>query len=317
MTCKAIFLVTVLLNANLISAKAAPGVPEVKEQILSISYTWPQEPNGFERTAKMTIPEGNPGDQFPVVFHLHGAGGQGNTNAMGHFLRECIQVAPDGYEHTWNIYFEKSKADDTQFIMDLIEKIRNEVPQANMSNVNIAGSSNGAAMVYQLLINTDKDRPFQRVFPMVSSLIGPQYREEDNTFWTFSQAAADHQHNIFDTQIVPEFADDFEYAHFHGTADGTIRYEGQDPGPPFLDHAKVYAAQFTDFVWAKAMGYSGDQINDVDGIPIGPSDKPAFEYKYLGGRCRHYKLVDEPHGTGPNHPVANQVIREMILGPGN
>ena len=65
-------------------------------------------------------------------------------------------------------------------------------------------------MVYQLLINTDKDRPFQRVFPMVSSLIGPQYHEEDNTFWTFSQAAAEHQHNIFDTQIVPEFADDFE-----------------------------------------------------------------------------------------------------------
>ena len=66
----------------------------------------------------MTIPQGNPGDQFPVVFHLHGwmvilislkyqkcifagAGGQGNTNAMGHFLHECIQVAPDGYAHTW------------------------------------------------------------------------------------------------------------------------------------------------------------------------------------------------------------------------
>ena len=65
--------------------------------------------------------------------------------------------------------------------MDLIEKIADEVPQANMSNVNIAGSfyglklhvehniteifpgsSNGAAMIYQLLIDTDKDRPFQR-----------------------------------------------------------------------------------------------------------------------------------------------------------
>jgi len=65
------------------------------------------------------------------------------------------------------------------------------------------------------------------------------------------------------------------------------------------------------------MGYTGDQINDVDGTPLGPSNKPAFEYKYLDGRCRHYKLVDEPHGTGPNHPVANDVIREMILGPDN
>ena len=45
---------------------------------------------------------------------------------------------------------------------------------------------------------------------MVSSLIGPQYHEEDNTFWTFSRAAADHQHNNFDTPIVPEFSEDFE-----------------------------------------------------------------------------------------------------------
>ena len=40
-----------------------------------------------------------------------------------------------------NIYFESSKADDVQFILDLIEKIAYEVPQANMSNVNIAGPS--------------------------------------------------------------------------------------------------------------------------------------------------------------------------------
>ena len=93
---------------------------------------------------------------------------------------------------------------------------------------------------------------------MASSLMSPQYHEEDNTFWTFSQASEDHQHNNFDTEIVPEFSDNFEvcelnynhnynamfqYAHFHGTADEVCRYEGQDPGPPFIDHAKLYAAQ--------------------------------------------------------------------------
>ena len=104
-----------------------------------------------------------------------------------------------------NIYFEKSKADDVQFILDLIKKIEQEIPQADMTNVNIAGrlmsklgyfdrrwsktqtgttfetcatfcyldwcislfhtslgTSNGAAMVYELLIVTDKDRPFNR-----------------------------------------------------------------------------------------------------------------------------------------------------------
>ena len=38
-----------------------------------------------------------------------------------------------------NIYFEPSKADDVQFILDLIAKIGDEFPSADMNNVNIAG----------------------------------------------------------------------------------------------------------------------------------------------------------------------------------
>ena len=105
MSCAGLFSVTTLLLAGLFRAKgnidkfknmsnwkcnsAAPGIPEVKEDIISISYTWPQEPNGFERyfyikgeilivrwiasrTAKLKIPHGGSGEKFPVVFHLHG-----------------------------------------------------------------------------------------------------------------------------------------------------------------------------------------------------------------------------------------------------
>ena len=38
------------------------------------------------------------------------------------------------------MYSEKSKADDVQFILDLITKIGEEIPAADMNNVNIAGS---------------------------------------------------------------------------------------------------------------------------------------------------------------------------------
>ena len=38
-----------------------------------------------------------------------------------------------------NVYAEKSKADDVQFILDLIAKIGAEIPEADMNNVNIAG----------------------------------------------------------------------------------------------------------------------------------------------------------------------------------
>ena len=34
----------------------------------------------------------------------------------------------------------------------------------------------------------------------------------------------------------------------------------------------------TDFVWAKAMGYTGDQINDVDGTPLGLTSFPWNYY---------------------------------------
>ena len=39
-----------------------------------------------------------------------------------------------------NIYSEKSKADDIQFILDLIAKIGAEIPEADMNNVNVAGA---------------------------------------------------------------------------------------------------------------------------------------------------------------------------------
>ena len=34
-----------------------------------------------------------------------------------------------------------------------------------------------------------------------------------------------------------------QYAHFHGTDDGAIKYDGQNPGPAFLKNAEVIAAQ--------------------------------------------------------------------------
>jgi len=261
----------------------------------------------------VSIPATTAGQKVPVVFHLHGNGGQGNTIPFASFIGDdAIIVAPNGYERSWNVYAEKSKADDIQFILDLIAKVGEEIPAADMDNVNIAGSSNGAALTYQLLINTGADRPFRRAFPMVSSLIGVQYNNDQ--FWKFSAAAAAGEANNFDTPSVPTFSSTFEYAHFHGTEDGTIKYEGQNPGPAFLNNAEVISAQKTDYIWAKAMGYTGQQLEDSAGVSVGTSSKPTDEYKYLDGRCRHYKLIDEGHGTGPSHPVVQTVIREMVLG---
>merc|ERR550539_618822 len=50
-----------------------------REVTLEIDQTWSQEPLGYTRTAKVAIPATSAGQKVPVVFHLHGNGGQGNT----------------------------------------------------------------------------------------------------------------------------------------------------------------------------------------------------------------------------------------------
>ena len=52
-----------------------------------------------------------------------------------------------------NVYYEKSKADDVQFILDLIAKVGAEIPQADMDNVNIAGDLVTAAAWVVIIID--------------------------------------------------------------------------------------------------------------------------------------------------------------------
>ena len=48
-----------------------------------------------------------------------------------YFINPCF--------HLRNVYSEPSKADDVQFTLDLIEKVGEEIPAADMDNVNIIG----------------------------------------------------------------------------------------------------------------------------------------------------------------------------------
>jgi len=275
---------------------------------LTIEQIWPQEPTGYTRTAEVVVPTTTAGQKLPVVIFLHGNGGQGNTQPIEKVFTEdnVVIVCPSGYERSWNVYTEKSKADDVSFILDLIKKIGTDIPAADMNDVNIIGSSNGAALTYRLMIETGLDRPFHRAFPMVSSLIGPQYNTD--TFWKANYGET----NVYDIAVVPQFSSNFVYAHFHGTNDGAIKYEGQNPGPMFLGQAEVLSAQRTDYLFAKAMGYTGDQIEDSAGVMDG-SDVQV--YTYLGGRVRHFKIIDGTHGNsgiGNNNVAA--VVKEAIVG---
>ena len=214
---------------------------------MTVRQRWSQEPQGFDREAILKLPQVLPtdGKKLPLVVDLHGNGGQGNVRRLNFLGDIVVLLAPNGYQRSWNVYNEKSKADDVSFILDLITKVVEENPVVNRSEVTIMGTSNGAAMIYRLLLETDRDRPFRRcdtftfsimhliivmhrVIPIASSLISVQHHE--NQFWkSESGSATDHS-----MPVQPQFDDDFQFLHFHGTDDGTIAYWGKSPGPSFL-----------------------------------------------------------------------------------
>ena len=216
---------------------------------VTVRQRWSQEPQGFDREATLKLPQVLPADgkKLPLVVDLHGNGGQGNVRRLSFLGDSVVVVAPNGYQRSWNVYNEKSKADDVSFILDLINKVGEENPVVDRNDVTIMGTSNGAAMIYRLLLETGRDRPFHRshfhflptliyltdvvmhrVIPIASSLISVQHH--DNQFWkSESGSATDHS-----MPVRPQFDDKFQFLHFHGSDDGTIAYGGKSPGPSFL-----------------------------------------------------------------------------------
>ena len=91
-----------------------------------------------------------------------GIGESGNLDRLDYLSHGAVIVAPSGYRKSWNINNERSKADDVGFILELIKKVLEERPEADGDNVNLIGTSNGAALIYRMIIATHNDRPFGR-----------------------------------------------------------------------------------------------------------------------------------------------------------
>ena len=67
----------------------------------------------------------------------------------------------------------------------------------------------------------------------------------------------------------------------------------------------------TDFLIAQAMGYTGEQIPDSDGVEIAEN---FVEYSYLDGRVKHFKDVGGTHGSTFGNANTKAVLEEVILG---
>merc|ERR1719348_14410 len=253
------------------------------EYQIKVHQTWAQEPNGYDRTAEVFVPPTQ--TKLPVVIDLHGSGGHADYHRMGHILRPSIIVAAQGYENQWNIVKERTKAPDVDFMVELIARI-GEIEQADMEDVTVIGTSNGAGLITRMLIEIPNPRPFKRVMPMVSHLVENEYH--DNSFWTPSDQN-NLGDNVYDQVIVPDSPGP-EILYFHGTGDKTVPYDGgHSLGVTFL------GAQRSTFLYAQAFGYNGEQLADQEGVEVSDG---IFKYEYAAdSRVVHYKMVDMPHNV--------------------
>lgn len=276
---------------------------------LTITQTWDQEPNGYDRTADVLVPSG--AGPHPVVIMLHGNGGNANfINSMGSALDSSIRVAPNGYLTSWNIDKEASKAPDVAFIGELIALLKS-YDNVDAGRISIYGSSNGAGMTNRLLIDLDGGA-FQRAACRVSQMIAKMYH--DDSFWT--DAAGD---NSYSDATSP--APGRQILTISGDADPLIPYTGGNGvGTTFID------AQESIYRWAQAMGETGAQITDAEGTVGNLNDSdgsndfsPAYvQYRYLDGAVLHYKLIGGNHGLQVNgdsaySSEANQIIADFLL----
>jgi poly(3-hydroxybutyrate) depolymerase len=269
---------------------------------LTVIQSWSQETN-YVRDALVGMPENpdNPGGPHPVVITLHGGGGSPNLNAYGYLNDRYIKVAPRGYMNQWNAGRENSKAPDVEFIREIILQLR-EYDNVDAGDISIIGSSNGSALLNQLLIELN-GALFQQALSFVSPLNKTQYH--DSQYWGDPEITSN-----FDTALVP--AAGRRILAMSGTADSIIPYNG---GSGILGYQFI-AAQESVYLQAKVMGETGPQLSDEAGILVPNRDSPSdpaviYEYSYLDGDVIHYKVVGEGHNLGGIQTGATR--REIIL----
>jgi len=278
--------------------KQRQGTPSTGLIQHTIRQAWAQEPQGVERPYTISLPD-KTAHRWPIVILLHGNGGEG-ARMIGNWpslLAGWLVVAPQGYERSWNISTERSKAPDVAFIKEVLADVSRRYPQADGSRVSLIGSSNGAGMVFRLLIELDESVAIENAVALVSSMTTGQYH--DGHFW----ARADESSEDYDRPATP--VGKRRLLTVHGTADSVVPYTGgRGPGGVHL------SAQQTAYAWAVFQGHDGAAVPDSEGIPCGEN---LLMYDYPAAAVTHIKVIDGRHGLGAAQPAVQALIQKRLL----
>jgi len=288
-----------------VNRSVAQGCEGGDNATLTVHQIWSQEPQGYNRTAFVRAPEAcSSNNKFPVVFFLHGLGSQGNLALLTLrklFNDTVVLVAPNGYNKCWNWNgtwprinesnwlneSDMSEANDIDFLVDLIAKVGQTYPQADMDDVTLVGLANGGMMILRLLIEVPEPRPFHRVVLLAASLDEHMYH--DGSFWTREG----------DPMVPVKTAPKYGYISFHGTNDTIVPYNG-GRGVYINENIKFWSVQQATHIWTAHWG--GPEEEEEEEMEHG-----MVKYSYLGGRVVHYKVFGAGHCL-----VCPQEDREQI-----
>ena len=263
---------------------------------IAITKAWSQQPGGWTYPMSIHVPDGVvPADGFPVCILLHGNGGNGGqmVNQYRNQLTTHALVAPSGYQQSWNICGENSKAPDVEMVDDLITVLQG-FDNVNPDAIRIIGSSNGASLANRVFLES-ANPGLDTVCSVVSQLAdtmargGSFYRPSGET--TQSQPFCG-----YDTAIIP--ASGRRYLGISNENDGVIPYTGgwSPVGVAFLD-SRIAAYQI-----ARTQGYEGKPLTG-NGEEIGNTN--VFKYAYPQDRVIHLRGF-------ANHSM-NPTQREFML----
>ena len=263
-------------------------------QSFKINQSRSQQPNSYERTVFYKYPE-NDNNNSPVVIALHGSGGNAKEEINKYsYLDSHLIVAPQGYNGSWNIARESSKAPDVDFINKIIIELKT-FEKIDSDQISIIGYSNGSALINQLLIELESES-FKTAVCKFSQLNTLQYREE--SFWSRSNIDSDDH----DLQVLPT-SKNRRILSFAGTEDSTCPYYG---GIGIFDYNFINAEEAA-FIWAKTLGYKGDQIEN----PILETEN-YYRFSYMDGKVIHYKLLGAGHGFGNLIEESKLIIKKFV-----
>ena len=244
--------------------------------------SWSQETD-FARTVHVDVPDGE--GPFPVAILLHGNGGEGQGLLRDiDYLPNHIRIAPDGYERSWNIFAEASKAPDVDLVRAILARLEG-FSNVDEDRVDLLGISNGSALVNRLLIEVDDPRIHSAV-SIVSPLTTLQYRD--------GQFFGDPE-NTGAWDVATQPAAGRRLCNVSGADDPIVPYGG---GTGVLGYVFL-PGEASTWTWASHFG-----APELAPPPPGdegtsdPNDPNLRSWSWLDGDVVHYKVLNTGHNAG-------------------